>query len=132
MAEPDASAPAVPFAAALAASAVTSKNFGSATAARIPRMAITVTNSMIVNPLVFFIRRSLSGSVFLVDYTDDRATLCDAAARARKGAVPRSTGGGWLDAPAEGHGRGLGCPARDYEAQDRRIAPLGGGSRSET
>src|SRR5919198_4489923 len=55
MTVPEETAPATPLAAAFAASAVISKNFGKATAARIPRMTITTTSSMIVNPTVFLI-----------------------------------------------------------------------------
>src|SRR6266404_957111 len=103
MAEPDAIAPAVPFAAALAASVVTSKNFGSATAARIPRMAMTVTNSMIVNPLAPFISRSLY-LVLLVNHPDPRATLRHSAAGTRKRTCPRCACCSGLERAAHCHG----------------------------
>src|SRR6266404_3880725 len=116
MAEPDATAPAAPFAAALAASAVTSKNFGSATAARIPRMAMTVTNSMIVNPLAPFISRSLY-LVLLVNHADDRATLRHSAAGTRKRTCPRCACCSGLERAAHCHGGELGRAAGQDEPQ---------------
>src|SRR5688500_3814436 len=52
---PEATAPATPWADARRSSSCISKNLGSATAARMPRMVITTTSSMIVNPATFLI-----------------------------------------------------------------------------
>lgn len=53
MADADDTAPAVPSTAAFAASVFKSTNLGNATAAKMPKMTITITNSISVKPCCF-------------------------------------------------------------------------------